>query len=183
MSLGWRCSVSTARRPTATGHDQKWCSQLGPGAPQTQALEALCRRAAVGKASKVRRQKTSLCWLCHGSLHSCDSRSLRIAAWCFSSKGAGRSLATKTLVTNLAWRCWRWTPTCWSCAHVAVRTDKAWSCIRPSGERHPSRGRASAAKAMIGGGPPAKAASQEGGKRPPGSTSRTTPAREGPTAH
>ena len=52
MSLDWRCFESTARRPTATGHDQKWCSQLGPGAPQTQALEALCRRAAVGKASK-----------------------------------------------------------------------------------------------------------------------------------
>ena len=63
-----------------------------------QALSALsCRRAAVGRASKVRRQKTSLWWLCQGSLHGCDSRSLRTAAWSFSTKGGGRSIEMCTV--------------------------------------------------------------------------------------
>ena len=54
---------------------------------------ALCRRAAVGKASRVRRQYTSLCRLVQGSRHSCGSNFWRRAAWSLSSSGAGRALA------------------------------------------------------------------------------------------
>ena len=44
----------------------------GAGALQMQG-STLCKRAAVGNASRVRRQKTSLCLLFQGSCHSCSS--------------------------------------------------------------------------------------------------------------
>ena len=69
---------SIAICPAATGHHQKRCMQSGAGAPQMQG-SALCRRAAVGIASKVRRQYTSLCWLVQGSRHSCGGKFLRKA--------------------------------------------------------------------------------------------------------
>ena len=87
----------------ADGHDQKWCMRSGAGAPQVQG-SALCRRAAVGRASRVRRQYTSLCWLVQGSRYTCGSNFLRKAAWSLSSCGAGRALAAKTWATNSAWR-------------------------------------------------------------------------------
>ena len=115
----------------------------GQGDPQQHLSFAACLRAAVGKASSMRRQYTSLFPLSQGSCHRLRSRRVTTAARSPIGVSPGLPLAVSTRPTKSAWRCCRRCCTCSSCAWVAWRTDRASSCTVPCARRAaaPPRGR------------------------------------------